>query len=61
MALTRRQMWFFLLILGIALCVEDLVLYAYGILSFPIVVAIILVYVVAINIARVMARPSSVS
>jgi len=54
-------MWFFLLILGIALCVEDLVLYAYGILSFPIVVAIILVYVVAINIARVMARPSSVS
>ena len=54
-------MRFFLLFIGIALFVEDLVLYAYRIISFPIAVAIILAYVVAINIARVMVRPSSIS
>ncbi len=56
MALTRKQFWLVLLGLAVAFSVVDLVLYLYNALSFFILVIFIILYVMALNIARLMAR-----
>ena len=59
--MTIRRMWIIVLILAIAYSLVVLALYAYGLLNFFIVVVIIIVYVMALNITRLMTRASSTS